>query len=114
MYFFKNNQHARSFAALWALSQKNKDREFLSALYVLGAIDKNLEPYVSPKGINFEALKAQSQSWSSGEKALLKLAAAVFNSALSPTTVDDVFYSLDSRNFQVAVEGLKMRYVVTA
>lgn len=108
--FFTNDRHAQSFKTLWALSQEKSDQEFLAALYLLAAVDKNLEQYIKPSGIRFEALKAESRAWSSGEKALLELAATVFNGTVWPANVDDVFGSLDAENFEVALEALGLRY----
>jgi len=47
--------------------------------------------------------------WSSSEKALLRLAAALFNSSWK-ADINDVFWSLDHDNVNLALEALKIRF----
>jgi hypothetical protein len=108
--WFKNEEHAQSFAKLKARAQVTSGKEFLATLYVLGATGKSLNKYVFPGEIHFEELAKDAAPWSSGKKAHVKLAATFFNSMAWPVTVQDVFYSLDRDNLQVALEGLRFRY----
>jgi len=86
-------------------------RDILASLYVLAAIEKEgLPKYVSEGSIDFASLLETSGSWSSGEKALVKLAANLFNGLAWPVSIDEVFSAPDADNFRVAVEALALRY----
>lgn len=108
--WFKSDEHEKSFAELVKRGRVTRDREYLAALYALAATCKNVQKYVSPGEIHFDELVGDAEPWSSGEKALVKLAATLFNSAAWPVTVQDVFYSLDRDNLRVAMEALMVRY----
>ena len=108
--WFKSEEHSKSYADLKSRARTAGDVEYLAALYVLGAIGKNVSEYVYPGGIRFKRLAEDSASWSSGEKALIRLAATLFNSLAWPVTVQDVFCHLDRDNARVALEALKIRY----
>jgi hypothetical protein len=61
------------------------------------------------RAIEFEKLKQVSRAWSSSEKALLKLAATLFN---EQAKVRDVFHHLDEDNCRVALQALEIRYLM--
>jgi len=108
--WFKSDEHEKSFIELMKLGRVSRDRGYQAALYALAATGKNVREYVSPGEIHFDELLGDAAPWSSGEKALVKLAATLFNSAAWPVTVQDIFYSLDKDNLRVAVEALMVRY----
>jgi hypothetical protein len=62
-------------------------------------------------GIDFPALFTTAEVWSSGEKALLKLAASLFSAGTWPANIQEIFYNLDVENTQVAFQALKIRYL---
>ncbi|WP_041274661.1 hypothetical protein [Desulforamulus reducens] len=110
---FKNEQHQNLFNKLlskigtWA----TKDKEYCSACFALAATEKqNVFKYVDHEGIDFDQLLKDSKLWSSGERALVKLAATLFNSQGFPLTVQEVFYSLDHENTQAALKAIGIRY----
>lgn len=110
---FKNEQHQKLFNRLLAKigTWATKDREYCSAFYALAATEKqNVLRYIEHEGIDFDQLLKDSEPWSSGERALVKLAATLFNSQGFPLTVQEVFYSLDRENIQAAMEAMVIRY----
>lgn len=96
--WFKRGEHEQAFTELKARARVTGGKNFLAALYVLGATGKSLNKYVFPGEIHFAELTKDAAPWSSGEKALVKLAATLFNSLAWPVTVEDAFYSLDRDN----------------
>ncbi|MDD3057137.1 MAG: hypothetical protein PHO72_02400 [Sphaerochaeta sp.] len=114
MYFayFKNNDHRDQFLILKAKAGQGNDCEYCSAIYVLAALGKSVEKHVQLGGIKFLALFKDAEVWSSSEKALVKLAAALFNADAWPVTIEDVFYSLDEENIRVALQALEIRYLM--
>ena len=110
--YFKNDAHQKQ-----ALTMKNKagqgdDCEYTAALYVLAALGKPIEKYVQPGAIEFKKLIQASKAWSTSEKALIKLAATLFNSSVWSVKVSDVFRHLDEENTRVALQGLEIRYLM--
>lgn len=110
---FKNDWHQELFNGLvarigvWA----TKDKEYSSALFALASTEKrNMLRYADKEGIDFEKLMKDSEPWSSGERALVKLSATLFNSQAFPLTIEEIFYSLDHENIKVALEALAIRY----
>ena len=116
MYFayFKNNDHRDQFLALKQKAGQGKDCEYDSALYVLAALEKHVEEYVSKGGgIKFPQLFEDAEVWSSSERALLRLAGVLFGfGAGVSVTVEDVFWHLDEENCRVALQALEIRYLM--
>ena len=109
--WFKNPEHERYYTKFLEKAQvRSGEREYLAALYVLAVLNKPVEQYISPGQVALDKFIKTARPWSSGEKALVKLAAALFNSTFWKVRVHDVFCSLDSSNCQVALEALKTRY----
>lgn len=86
------------------------DSEVRSALYVLAALDTDGAKYVSHRKVQIGMMLEDSKEWSSGERALVKLAAHLLNAGTWPCTIDEVLGSLDERNFTIALEALRLRY----
>ncbi|KKM13039.1 hypothetical protein SY88_00265 [Clostridiales bacterium PH28_bin88] len=109
--WFKDTEHQNSYAELRERAGvASSDREYRAALYVLAALNKPVEGYVFQRRIAFDALLKAARPWSSGEKALIRLAATLFNGHAWKAKVHDVFYILDPSNCQVALEALRIRY----
>jgi hypothetical protein len=109
---FKHRRHEETFRALWQKAGQPTSPDRVAALYVLAATGKPVDQYVAveyPDEIAFDQLFEAYGAWSSGEKALAKLAGHLFN-AYWPVTVDDALGNLDENNRQVAFEALRMRY----
>ena len=107
---FVSEAHRGRYETLSDRAQAGDDREYQSALYVLAALDKDLEQFVGYWKIDFPALKRASRQWSSGEKAMIKLAANLFNNTSWRANITDVFCPLGRDFTQVALEGLRLRY----
>lgn len=109
---FKDGHHKAKFdeLTLTALASR-RERDYIAALYILSSplLAWRCSKYVECRGIKFIALKRASAPWSSGEKALVKLAAALFNSSWK-CDINDAFYSLDDSNTQLAMEALRIRF----
>ena len=110
--YFKSDDHKKLFLALKQKAGQGDDCEYTAALYVLSTLGKPILKYIQPDGIEFSSLFNDSIAWSSSERALIKLAAALFNAARSPAYIDEVFYSLDEENTRVALQGLELRYLM--
>lgn len=110
--YFKSDEHKKLFLALKDKAGQGDDCEYTAALYVLAALGKPIEKYVQPGAIEFKKLKQVSRAWSSSEKALIKLAATLFNSSVWSVKVSDVFRHLDEENTRVALQGLEIRYLM--
>lgn len=108
---FLGDLHQEAYNGLKAKTGVSNDREYCSALYVLAAVGKReILRYVTKDGIGFDGLLKAAATWSSGEKALVKLAATLFNAGAWPVSVNDVFYHLDGDSARVAIEALNIRY----
>lgn len=111
--YFKNDEHKELFLALKEKTGQGNDCEYTAALYVMAAIGKPVRSSLFIRGgINFSEWFDESSVWSSSEKALAKLAATLFNSGTWPVNIDDVFRHLDEENTRVAIEALKIRYLI--
>lgn len=110
--YFKSDKHKELFLALKAKAGQGIDCEYTAALYVLSAVGKPVEQYVHPGVIEVRKLKQASAAWSSSEKALLKLAATLFNDSTWQAKVGDVFHHLDEDNARIALQGLEIRYLI--
>ncbi len=109
--WFKNQEHKYLYVKLLDQAKvKTGEREYMAALYVLAVLPKPVDKYVSLRQVSFDNLFKAAKPWSSSEKALAKLAAALFNSTYWKATIHEIFYSLDADNCLVALEALKMRY----
>ena len=89
------------------------NREVGAALYALAALqDKGGEVRhrVSQGEVAFPALLDASSAWSSGERALLRLAAHLFNDAEYVFSVSACLAYLDDANFEAAIHALRWRY----
>lgn len=110
--YFKSDIHRDLFLALKQKAGQGDDCEYTSAIYVLSALGKPIAKYVQPGAIQFPKLKRASKVWSSSEKALVKLAATLLNYSTWPAKIGDVFRHLDEDNCQVALEALRIRYLI--
>lgn len=110
--YFKNDVHKNRFLVLKAKAEQGNDCEYSSALYVLAALGKPVEKHIQPGAIKFPQLKKASRAWSSSEKALIKLAATLFNYSSWPAKIGDIFYHLDEENTKVALQALEIRYLM--
>lgn len=110
--YFKNDEHRDLFLALRQRAGQGNDCEYTAALYVLSALGKPIERFVQPGAIKFPQLKKASRAWSSSEKAMIKLAATLFNYSSWPAKIGDIFYHLDKENTKVALQALEIRYLI--
>ena len=108
---FVSEDHRERYQALMAETFAGNDREFQAALYVMTAVDKDFSQFVEFRTVDFPSIMKASRRWSSGEKALIKLAACLFNDTAWPVKIGDVFFHLDYENTRVALEGLRIRYL---
>ena len=112
--YFKNADHKSLFEEYQVRARAEGDKEYTVLCYLLAALDKPLLDYLRPRNINIDGIKAASRIWSSGEKALVKLAINIFTDGSGPAKVNEIFRSLDTVNVKVALEGLTIRYGQTA
>lgn len=111
--YFKNNEHKELFLALKNKAGQGNDCEYTSALYVLAALGKRVAIYLGSDGIDFMILLTDiAQVGSSSEQALTKLAASLFNDSTWHVPIGEIFRHLDEENTRVAIEALKIRYLV--
>lgn len=89
------------------------NREVGPALYVLAALRYKGEEVRRQLGRGraaFAALIEASDAWSSGERALLRLAAHLYNHAEYPCSLLACLGDLDERNFEAALHALRWRF----
>lgn len=104
--FFKDQAHKILYADMIGAIEVDSI-EYRSACYVLSAIGKrDLLRYMG-HGIDFISMK-EDINFSSGEMALLLVAANLFSSH-NECDISILSY-LDSYNITIAIEGIKMRY----
>ncbi len=87
------------------------DPEYLASLFVLSSnlLYGRTERYVGHMRIRFMDLVRDMECWSSGEKSLVLLAAALFNSSWK-ADLNYLFWNLDDKNVELALEALKIRF----
>lgn len=88
---------------------QNNDCYYKPALILFAIVRKDFSKWIKPGEINFSSILKQCKAWSSSEIALTKLAATLYNSRWK-VSIDDVFYSLDGRNVEIALMAIAMRY----
>lgn len=90
---------------------KESQFEWAAALFLLSSplLAKRCAKYIKPRSICFTELMEAAKPWSSSEKALVKLAAALFNSSWK-ADINDIFWSLDLDNTDLALEAIKFRF----
>lgn len=113
--WFKNEEHKQNYEYLLVIydgHDGHADSESISALYVLAAVGKSkvIDSLVSRGEIDFPKLLRVCRPWSSGEKAMVKLAASLFNQFNYKAIINDVFRPLDQSNTTMVLEALKLRY----
>lgn len=89
------------------------NREVGPALYVLAALGYKGEEVRRQLGRGraaFAALLEASDAWSSGEQALLRLAAHLYNHAEYSFPLLACLADLDEQNFEAAVHALRWRF----
>lgn len=111
---FANQEHEKRYQELAAICQPNsRAKDFPAALFLLSspllARKSDVAKHVRPGSIIFSKLMEQIGPWSSGEKGLVKLAAAMYNSRWK-VDVNDIFGSLDDKNTGIALEALRIRW----
>lgn len=109
--YFADLDHKRSYSQLSKMLTTD-DKRLVAAVYALSAMgkDERIGQYIHGHWIDLEGLLEEGIKWSSGEKALLALAANIYDSDCS-ANVHDVFSSLDDTNTKIALETLKIRYL---
>ena len=110
---FTDDLHREKFHEMVGKCQARPgEKDLLAAVYLLSSpllAGKRVEKYIRPGEIRFSELMESSGAWSSGEKGLLKLAASLFNSCWK-ADVNDIFWSLDTENAELALEALRLRF----
>lgn len=118
---FQNDEHAEKYRSFSSKFQNVIRREFVkdiatkdvaAALYLLSSpllAGKGMAEYVWPGQIRFSELIKKIGPWSGSEKAMVRLAAALYNSSWK-IDINDVFWSLDEGNTEIALEALRIRW----
>jgi hypothetical protein len=87
------------------------DPEYGAFAYLMAAVQKESGlKYCDHDGIYIGDLQEAIGVWSSGERALSRLALQLFNSRMDDITTYDVFYNLGDDWAKAAVQGIKIRY----
>lgn len=111
--YFKDEKHEKSYHNFRKMVKAAEhSAEYDSAIYLLAATGKPISANVFSSGIDFRELFVDATVWSSGEKALLRLAASIFGAG-TPGSADvaSIFYHLDEGNCRVAIQALEIRYL---
>ena len=110
-YFFKDEKHVKLYRNFRRMINDRNSEEYDSAVYLLAAVGKTIPASIFESGIDFPELFQIGEVWSSGEKALLRLAATLFSTGTWQADIGDIFYHLDPENCQVAIQALEIRYL---
>jgi hypothetical protein len=93
------------------LESKRLDPEYGAFAYLMAAVQKEYAMNCfDEEGIHEQQLKEKIDVWSSGERALARLAMQLFNSRMDNITTYEVFYSLGDDWAKAAIQGMKIRY----
>ncbi len=109
--YFKTVEHQKMFNSLLKKAGQGNDLEYTAAIYTLSAIGKDVREYILSGEIKYPALFKVASVWSSGEKALLRLSATLFNASTWSVNIDDIFHHLDADNCRVAIQAIEIRYL---
>jgi hypothetical protein len=109
--YFKTVEHQKMFNSLLKKAGQGNDLEYTAAIYTLSAIGKDVREYILSGEIKYPAIFKEAEVWSSGEKALLRLSAALFNASLWKANLGDIFHHLDADNCRVAIQAIEIRYI---
>lgn len=107
-----STDHLNRFRAFAQKAKTNSSEpDFVAAIYVLSAplLSGKVDNYIGDRIINFSEMMVAMNPWSSGEKALIKLSAALYNSAWE-VNINEVFWPLDPAHVKIALEALKIRF----
>lgn len=74
------------------------------------AAKKDIARFLTRGAVDYDALFQASKSWSSSERAFVKLSAHLYNPRTYPVTIDDVFSALDEENTRKALKILEEAY----
>ena len=111
---FADSDHEKRYQEFVAICQPNHgEKDFAAAIFLLSS------PLLSRKGdaakhvktgqIQFSQLMKKIGPWSGSEKAMVKLAAAMYNSVWK-VDVNEAFRRLDDGNVKLALEALRIRW----
>lgn len=109
---FADVEHLECFQELIKKAKAgDSEKNWRATLFLLSSplLARRCAKYVERQKILFPRLMEESRPWSSGEKALVKLAAALFNNSWK-IDVNDIFWSLDDDNTALALEAIKIRF----
>ncbi len=106
--YFKNEDHDFRYAQ-WETKIPKNNVEYQAAIYCLAATGEPIQKYISRGGISFPALFEEADKWGSGERALIHLAAHLFNGS-GKMGIAEIFSPLDEENRKVAIKALELRY----
>lgn len=119
MVYFKDDDHKELFYLMME-KLKTDDIDYTSFAYLASSIGKTeLLDAVDARRVKHEQLLDLSSPYSSSEKAMIELGYQLFNGNNlyerdeKPvfSTVNNIFYSLDSNNREVALSAIKSRYL---
>lgn len=109
---YHDYEHMQNFKKFMAQAKaKESEAPWVAALFLLSTplLAKKCAKYVKPRKIYFSELIEAAKPWSSSEKAIVKLASALFNSSWK-ADINDIFWSLDLDNTDLALEAVRFRY----
>lgn len=109
---YHDYEHMQNFKKCMAQAKaKESEASWVAALFLLSSplLSIKCAKYIKSREIYFTELLEASKAWSSGEKGLVKLAAALFNSSWK-ADINDVFWSLDLDNTDLALEAIRFRF----
>jgi hypothetical protein len=89
----------------------DQEKDWQAALFILSShlLARRCAKYVNRREIGFTELMDEIKPWSSSEKALVKLAASLFNNYWK-IDINDIFWSLDVENTALALEAIRIRF----
>ena len=111
---FTDSDHEQRYREMAAICQfQPGEKDFAAAIFLLSspllAYKVNASKHMIPGEIRFAGLMKKIGPWSGSEKAMVKLAAAMYNSVWK-VDVNEAFWRLDGGNTELALEALRIRF----
>ena len=109
---FADVEHTEQYRNLMGkATAKDSESDWAAALFLLSSpmLARRCAKHVKPRKISFTELMEETKPWSSSEKALVRLAAALLNNSWK-CDINDAFWSLDTDNTELALEALRIRW----
>lgn len=109
---FQDTDHEQNFGLFVEKTECGYgEPDYMAALFLLSTplLARRTMNHVKRRAIEFPKLLELIKPWSSSEKALVRLAASLFNGSYK-ADVNDTFWNLDAANINLVLKALEIRF----